>query len=138
MKHSIDCKWTDKMAFEATVNDHKIIFDADPTVGGEDAGARPKPVILASLAGCSGMDVISILAKMKVIPTYFNIIVEGELTEEHPKVYNKIHVVYEFKGENLEYDKLKKAVDLSQDRYCGVSAMLKLGAQMTYCIKILD
>jgi putative redox protein len=75
---------------------------------------------------------------MKVVPTYFNITVEGDLTEEHPKVYNKIHVVYEFKGENLEYDKLKKAVDLSQDRYCGVSAMLKLGAQMTYCIKILD
>lgn len=125
------------MAFEADVNGFKIMLDADPAVGGQNAGPRPKPLTLVSLAGCTGMDVISILKKMRVEPTFFNVSVEGELTEEHPKYYHKIHLIYELKGEGIDIEKVEKAVSLSQERYCGVSALLKAGAEISHEIRIL-
>ena len=81
--------------------------------------------MLTALAGCTGIDVIMILKKMKVFPESFNVIVEGDLTDEHPKYYHKIKVIYKFKGKDLPKDKLEKAVKLSEDRYCGVSALYK-------------
>ena len=137
MKAKIDCSWKNGMAFEADVNGFKIMLDADPAVGGENNGPRPKPLTLVSLAGCTGMDVISILKKMRIEPEYFNISVEGELTDEHPKYYHKIHLVYELKGEGVDYEKVEKAVNLSQERYCGVSALLRFGAEITHEIRIL-
>lgn len=138
MKGKIDCTWQDGMAFEADVNGFKISLDAVPEVGGKNLGPRPKPLLLVSLAGCTGMDVISILKKMRIEPSYFNISVEGDMTEEHPKYYKSMHIIYEFKGDNLPVDKLEKAINLSQDRYCGVSALLRKGAEITHEIRILD
>jgi putative redox protein len=138
MKTKIDCSWKKDMTFESEVNGFKILMDADPAVGGNNHGARPKPLTLVSLAGCTGMDVISILKKMKVEPEYFNISVEGELTEEHPKYYHKIHLIFEFKGENVDIEKVEKAVNLSRDRYCGVNALLSFGSEITHEIRILD
>jgi putative redox protein len=137
MKTKIDCAWKQDMAFEADVNGFKIMLDAEPTVGGMNSGPRPKPLLLVALAGCTGMDVISILKKMKVEPAFFNISVEGELTEEHPKYYNKIHIIYELKGENIEREKVEKAVNLSRDKYCGVNALLQFGAEISHEIRIL-
>jgi len=137
MKNKIECKWINKMSFEAEVNDHLITFDADELAGGENKGPKPKTMLLASLAGCTGMDVISILKKMRIAPEYFNVVVEGELTEKHPKYYNVIHLIYEFKGENLEIDKIEKAIELSQEKYCGVTAMFSKAADITYEIKII-
>jgi len=138
MKTRIDCAWKEGMAFEADVNGFKIPLDAEPTVGGENKGPRPKPLTLVSLAGCTGMDVISILKKMRIEPEYFNVGVEGELTEEHPKYYHKIHVIYELKGPDIDVEKVEKAVNLSRDRYCGVFALLVKGADITYEIRFLD
>ncbi len=132
MKNNIECKWLGGMAFESDINSHKIILDAEIEVGGENKGAAPKKLLLAGLAGCTGMDVISILKKMRVEPTYFNVSVDGELTEEHPKIYNRIHLVYTFKGENLPIDKIEKAINLSQERYCGVTAMLLKSSEITH------
>jgi len=132
MKNNIECKWLGEMAFESDINSHKIILDAEIEVGGGNKGAPPKKLLLAGLAGCTGMDVISILKKMRVEPTYFNVSVDGELTEEHPKIYNKIHLVYTFKGENLPIDKIEKAINLSQERYCGVTAMLLKSSEITH------
>jgi len=131
MKHKISNTWKEKMAFEAEVNGFKITIDADEAVGGENRGPRPKALTLVSLAGCTSMDVISILRKMRVEPEYFNVEVEGELTEEHPKYYHKIHVKYFFRGKDLPEAKIKKAVSLSEDRYCGVSELLRKGAEIT-------
>ena len=100
-------------------------------------GPRPKPLILVALAGCTGMDVISILKKMKIEPEFFNVSVEGELTEEHPKFYHKIHITYELKGIDIEREKVEKAVNLSRDKYCGVNALLQFGAEITHEIRIL-
>jgi len=136
MNNKVDVTWTGKMAFEADVNGFKLMLDADEAVGGENKGPRPKPLTLASLGGCSAMDVISILKKMHIEPSYFNVAVEGELTDEHPKYYHKIHITYIFKGKDLEMEKLEKAVSLSLTRYCGVNALLKQGAEITNSIVI--
>jgi putative redox protein len=133
---TIDLNWKKDMAFDAEVNGHIIPLDADERVGGKDQGPRPKPLILVALAGCTGMDVVSILNKMRVVPEDLNVNVTGELTDEHPKYFNKIHIIYNFKGKNLDFDKLDKAVTLSQDRYCGVTAMLNKVAEITYEINI--
>ena len=138
MQNKINCTWKDGMAFETEINDFKIRMDAAEAVGGNNSGPRPKALTLASLGGCTGMDVVSILKKMRVEPSYFNMEITGELTEEHPKYYHKIHLVYQFKGENLPMEKLEKAINLSQDRYCGVSELLKKGAEVTYTIEVLD
>jgi putative redox protein len=137
MKHSVDTLWQGNMKFDSVVSGHHIIIDALPAVGGNDEGARPKELMLASLAGCTGMDVISILKKMRVEPTYFNVRVEAEMTEEHPKHYTAMHIIYEFKGENLEMEKLQKAVDLSQERYCGVSVVYRKAMEITSEIVIM-
>jgi putative redox protein len=93
---------------------------------------------LVSLGGCTGMDVISILEKMRVFPELFNMYIDADAVEEHPKVFKKIHIVYAFKGKDLPLEKIQKAIDLSQTKYCSVSAMLGKSADISYEIKIND
>jgi len=125
MKEKVEAKWLDNMAFEGLVNGHKIVLDATEQVGGNDKGARPKPLMLLALAGCTGMDVVSILKKMRLEFTDLKISVEGELSEEHPKHFIGMNVIYEFWGNDLPLEKLQKAVSLSEERYCGVNAVYK-------------
>ncbi len=138
MKHNVNTQWNGNMQFAAMVNGHHLIMDANAEVGGQDAGPRPKELLLAGLAGCTGMDVISILRKMRVEPAYFNIRIEADMTEEHPKHYQSMHMIYEFAGDNLDLDKINKAVNLSQERYCGVSYMYSKMMTITHEISILD
>jgi putative redox protein len=138
MKNIVNTAWQGNMKFDAVVSGHHIIMDAMPPVGGNDEGARPKELMLAALAGCTGMDVIAILKKMRVEPDSFNVRVEAEVTEEHPKHYTAMHIIYEFKGEGLKMEKLQAAVDLSQERYCGVSAAYRKAMEITYEIVIND
>jgi len=138
MKIITEVTHKDGMSFEVGVDGHKFMIDAVPEVGGKNRGPRPKPLVLAALGGCTSMDVISILKKMRVEPDYFNVAVSAEITDEHPKYYNKIHLKYQFKGKDLPMAKLEKAIDLSQDRYCGVTAMLNKAAEITHEIEILD
>ncbi|MBW6501752.1 MAG: OsmC family protein [Bacteroidales bacterium] len=137
-KDNVTAKWLGNMAFEGKVGNHKIIIDAGKNGGGEDRGTRPKALMLLALAGCTGIDVVSILAKMRVEVENLDIRVEGDLTEEYPKYYHSIHVIYEFTGKGLPLDKLQKAVSLSEDKYCGVSAVYKKVIKMTSEIKIIE
>jgi putative redox protein len=130
-------EWKSEMAFDSFVTDHHVIVDAEQKFGGKDRGPQPKPLLLTSLTGCTGMDVISILNKMRITVDSFRIIADAEAAEEHPKVFTKIHLTYEFKGKDLPMEKLRKAVDLSQERYCPVSAMLQNVLQLTYDIKVV-
>lgn len=130
--------WKGNMSFEGEVNGHKLMLDADSAAGGEDKGPRPKPLMLLALAGCSGMDVVSILKKMRVDLDDFNVKVSADLTKEHPMVYSTMHMIYEFKGKNLDPEKINKAINLSQERYCGVSAMYKEFLKLTHEIKIIE
>lgn len=138
MAETVNIKWIEGMSFEAEVNDFKITLDATPAVGGQNKGPRPKPLTLVSLGGCTGMDVISILNKMRVAPDYFNVKISGEMTDEHPKYYHKIFIKYIFRGKDLPIAKLEKAVSLSQDRYCGVSEMLRAKSEIIHEIVVED
>ncbi len=128
--------WNSGMSFTGKLDGFDLIIDADEKVGGNNLGPRPKGLTLLSLAGCTGMDVISILKKMRVEVESFEVATEALLTEEHPKKFKKIKIIYEIKGENIPVDKVKKAVSLSEDRYCGVSATLKPSVEITSEIKI--
>jgi len=129
-------EWKEEMMFDSVVHGHHVVMDSAPEFGGKNRGPRPKALMLTSLCGCTGMDVISVLKKMRVSPDQFTVTARAEISEEHPKVYTSIHLTYEFKGEDLPMDKLQKAVDLSQERYCGVSAMLRKACTLTYEINV--
>jgi putative redox protein len=115
------------MNFIGDLDGHQISVDAEAAVGGEDKGPRPKGLMLTSLAGCTAMDVISILRKMKLEPEAFSVDAEAEVTDEHPKVFKRIKLTYRIKGD-VPLEKAQKAVDLSLDRYCGVTDMLRKAA----------
>jgi putative redox protein len=136
--HIVENKWNDGMSFTSTIGDFKVVIDADKEFGGKEKGPRPKQLVLTALCGCTGMDVVSILWKMKVDFSSFRVIAQAEPAEEHPKVYTSINLIYEFKGKDLPLEKLKKAVDLSQERYCPVSAMLRKACRLSYEIKISE
>lgn len=126
----ITATWAGNMAFEINQDNHKFYLDASAEVGGNDKGPRPKALLLSGLAGCTGMDVVSILKKMKITDYTLEIEVSGDLTEEHPKKYHSIIVEFIFSGKDLPLDKIQKAVELSETRYCGVSAMLRESAKI--------
>lgn len=137
-QQEIKIDWLEKMAFRTEVNGHELILDAAGEVGGEDRGPRPKPLAMVALAGCTGMDVVSILRKMRVELESFSVRVVGDLTDDHPKQYTAMHVIYEFKGKDLPMEKLEKAVRLSEEQYCGISATYRKAMGITSEIRILE
>ncbi len=137
MKETVNISLKEKMSFEVEINGHKIIIDANEKAGGENMGPRPKPLMLAALGGCTAMDVVSILRKMRVNFEKVNVKVDGELTEEHPKHFYKMHITYEFTGKEMSLKKLEKAVNLSQERYCGVSYSYAKAMEITHEIRII-
>lgn len=130
--------WAGNVAFKAEMDGHEIVIDAARENGGDDVGLRPKKLMLTALAGCTGIDVIMILKKMKVEPEAFNVIVEADVTDEHPKQYTRMKVIYQFKGKDLPFDKLERAVKLSEDKYCGVSAVYRKAMEMESEIRVLE
>ena len=138
MKHTVDLTWKQNLAFESNVDGHMLVVDAGTGSGGDDLGPRPKKLMLTALAGCTGIDVISILKKMKVTPEAFLVTVEGDLTEDYPQQYEKMKIIYQFKGQNLPMDKLEKAVKLSEEKYCGVSAVYRKALEIETEIRLID
>lgn len=132
MTNHITTKWIGNMAFEST-NPSGLNFtiDAGPEDGGEGKGLRPKALMLSSLAGCSGLDVVALIKKMKLDVLDFKIDTIAELTDEHPKYYNTVRIEYHFYGPNLNEKKLQRAVNLSVDKYCGVMEMFRKFATLT-------
>ncbi len=124
--------WKEGMAFDVDLLGFPFKIDADEQFGGKGYGPVPKPLVLSALAGCTGMDVVAILNKMQMPFQGFEVAVDGELTPEHPKVYHSIRIQYQFSGPKLELEKIQKAIKLSLDKYCGVAAMLKKTASITY------
>lgn len=126
MAHKVSTQWKGNMLFESdNPNGKTVMIDSSPEHGGKNEGLSPKALMLSSLAGCSGLDVVSILEKMKVKVDDFKIDTYGELTDEHPKYYHTVNVEYHFYGKNLDEKKIKKAVDLSIEKYCGVMEMFR-------------
>lgn len=126
MTHEVTTEWKGNMKFESNNPSGKTItIDTAPENGGNNEGLRPKAMMLSALAGCSGLDVVSVLEKMKSTILDFKMITKGELTDEHPMYYHTVSVEYHFYGKNLEPAKIEKAVKLSVDKYCGVMEMFR-------------
>ncbi len=124
--------WNGDMSFDVELQGHRFAVDADEQFGGKNRGPRPKPLLLSGLGGCTGMDVVSLLKKMKMPFDSFSLEIEGETAEEQPKPYKSITIRYIFKGDKLDREKIDKAIALSLDRYCGVYAMLSKAAQISH------
>lgn len=121
--------WKSGHAFESYQKDGKIEIDSKK-------GVSPKALLLSGLAACSGIDVVEVLEKMRVPFADLRIDVQTEQTEEHPRVFKDIHVTYHIKTGEENREKVKKAIDLSLDKYCGVAAMLKKNSSIDYEIVI--
>ncbi|MCS7165767.1 MAG: OsmC family protein [Candidatus Calescibacterium sp.] len=133
--------WNEGLRFiGVTESKHSVVIDAKKEFGGFESAPSPMELLSIALMGCTAMDVISILKKMKEEEQLdeFRIFFEGERSNEHPKIFTKIKLIYQFKGKNLKYDNIKKAVELSQEKYCSVSHMLKKSTNIEYEIKIIN
>ena len=128
--HSVTTVFNQHMAFTASINNHHVKMDTTTEDGGEDSGPSPKKLMLASLAGCTGIDIVSILNKMKVAFSGFTIGVHAALSAEHPKIYNHVKITYKIKLAEEDKSKMIKAVQLSTEKYCGVFAMFGSFAKM--------
>jgi putative redox protein len=131
-QHEIETQWMGKMQFNALINGHSVVMDAPERSGGEDNGPIPKPFVLAALSGCTGMDIIALLRKANHILEDFDMKVTGELSKQPPMQYIAIHVQYIFKAAISAREAVLQAVTDSQEKYCGVSSMLKKAIPVTW------
>lgn len=125
----VNTKWIRENEFVANVTGHDIKMSSN-----YDIGSSPKQMLLASLAGCTGLDVVDMLKKMRVNFDKFELNVSAHMTDEHPKIYDLINIDYCFYGSSLDQQKIEKAVHLSKEKYCGVSAMLGKSSKINFNI----
>jgi putative redox protein len=131
MSIEINTVWKGNMQLETENPGGKFMIDASPDDGGQGDGFRPKALMLSALAGCSGLDIAMLIKKMRLSVDNFEIKTKANLTDEHPKYYDKVWVSYHFYGKDLDRDKLQKIVDLSVDKYCGVMEMFRKFADVS-------
>ena len=132
MKDKVTVSHRSNMTFDVDVNGHRMTIDSAREFGGNNEGPRPKSLMLVALAGCTGMDVASILTKMRVPFSGLSVRVEGNITDEHPKHFDHMHIVYTVKGDNIPREKVESAINMSQDKYCGVSFTYKQAMKITW------
>jgi len=117
---------------------HAIVMDGTPEVGGKNTGLRPTELLLIGLGGCSGMDVVSILKKKKQAVSGLEINVNGQKAESYPQKFTEIEIEFIIKGKNISEEAVKRAVQLSMDKYCSVKATLEGSAKIDYAYKIIE
>ncbi len=121
-----------------TDSNHWVTMDGPEEFGGSNAGIRPKELILISLAGCTGSDVASILSKKKVKLEGFEMNITADVADEHPQVFTKINLEYVFYGKNLPVKEIERAIELSQTKYCSVTAMLQKALPIEHSYRIVE
>jgi len=136
MEYKLATDWTSGIAFKSDVDGFDVAMDS-PIVG-KGTGPSPKKLMIISLLGCTGMDVASLMKKMRVPFTAFRIEAVAPLTEEHPKVFKSVHLTYIVIGTDIKREKVEKSIHLSHDRYCGVSFMLKKHCPITWELEIRE
>jgi putative redox protein len=135
--NTINAVFKSGMNFTADVNGHSIEIDKDEAGGGNNTGTRPKALMLVSLAGCSGFDVVGMLNKMRINFSDLSIKVDGRLTETIPQIYDDVVIHYTIKVKKEDEAKVEKAVKLSEEKYCGVSRMFESFAKVSFKINYL-
>ncbi len=129
----------DDMVFTGySSNGYSVPLDARLDAGGHDAGISPVELVLTALGGCTAMDVVSILRKKQEQITGMEVTVEGEYTNEHPKIYTTISVRFLITGHNVKPASVERAIELSRDKYCSVSAILRPTATISYTYEIAE
>lgn len=121
-----------------TNSKHWVTMDGAEEFGGSDAGIRAKELLMLALAGCSGSDVASILTKKKAPIEGFDMRITAEETEEHPKVYTRMHIEYLFYGKDIKPQDVERAIELSMTKYCGVNAMFSKIMDVTHAYQIME
>lgn len=129
--------WRGGQSFTGVSGTHEVAVDTTVAGGGADTGMTPKQMLLASVCGCTGMDIVGMLEKMRVSYNSLEISAEAEQTNEHPKVFIYIKLHYKTDVKEDDRDKLVKAIELSQTKYCGVSIMLKKHCPVTYTVELI-
>jgi putative redox protein len=130
--------FVDGMQFVGSADSgHAVVMDAAPSVGGNNTGSRPMELLLMAFGGCTGMDVISILRKKKQNVNKFELNVKGEQAKDHPHMYTAIHIEYVISGKDVSEEAVKRAIELSLERYCSVGATLSKAAKITHSYKII-
>ena len=119
-------------------SNHWVPLDSVKTFGGSEAGTKPMEMVLIALGGCTAMDVLSILRKMREDIRDFNIELTAERAEGHPSVFTKIHLHYIIVGKDIKPDNVDKAIDLSMNKYCSITAMLKKSVEVTWDFEIKE
>jgi putative redox protein len=132
--------WSKGLSFtgSAEVSGFSLPLGADPEVGGQNNGFRPLELLLVGLAGCTGMDVISILAKKRQEVTAFEVRAHAEQAGDHPRVFTRITIEYLLTGRNIDRASVERAVELSETTYCPAQAMLRKAAGIEMKITIRD
>ena len=137
-EHSAIVKQVEGITFVGkTDSNHWVTMDGPENFGGNNAGIRPKELLLLSLAGCTGADVAAILKKKRCIYDRFEIKITAESSDLHPKVYTKIHLEYVFYGNEIGEKDIERAIDLSQNTYCAVTAMLSKSLEISHSYSIV-
>ena len=132
-------KWIEKMAFVGeSESGHAVVMDASPDVGGRNLGPRPMEMLLLGTGGCSSIDVILILQKMRQQVSDCYVEIEAERAESEPKVFTKIHLHFVVKGRDIKAEAVEKAVKLSAEKYCSASIMLGATAAMTHDFEVIE
>ncbi len=123
------------MAFRAKAGAYEVLLDAKPPIG-KGGGPNPKEMLIASVLGCTAMDVVGLVKKFKMTPDEFALKGEAVPRDEHPKIFPRMDIIYSFKGQGLDPAKIQEAVDLSMNKYCGITAMLVQATPIYYSIEI--
>jgi len=132
-------KWLDHMSFVGeSASGHSVVMDGAAEAGGRNLGIRPMEMLLLGLGGCTSFDVVSILRKSRQKMVECEVEIEAERASEIPKVYTRIHLHFIVKGHQLDANKVKKAIELSADKYCSASRMFEKTAEITHDFEILD
>ena len=132
MKDTVTIRHRDNMSFDVKVSGHSLVVDTAQEFGGKNEGPRPKSLMLVALAGCTGIDLVSLLKKMRINFDDLQIRVDGNVTQEHPKHFDHMHITYILKGKNIPREKVNKAIELSQEKYCGVSYTYRASVKISY------
>ncbi|MEO1262337.1 MAG: OsmC family protein [Bacteroidota bacterium] len=135
MSHFVTTTWQGTTIFDSTIGNQTVRIDANSDPENKQ-GPNPKPLMLSSLAGCTGIDVVTLLKKMRVDIKTLRMDIEGELTDTVPKIYSLIRLKYYFTGEDLKVEKIIKAVKMSKEQYCGVSAMLAMVCPIEFSVYV--
>ena len=136
---NISVNWVDGMLMVGKSHSgHSITMDGPPEIGGDNLGVRPMEMLLLGVAGCTMIDVVTTLKKMRQELTYCETKLSAERAEEHPKVFTDIHIQFTVKGQDLDPKKVEKAITLSAEKYCSASIMLGKTASITHDFEIVE